>query len=408
MLKINKRPLLILLGCGLVNFALGTLYAWSVFVEPLQSVLNASRSQVSIVFSVAIVSFTITMLFGSPVFRHVRASVVAAGSLLLGATGLVVAAYGMSLPLIILGYGVLFGVAAAFGYNQSLQLVNSELPNHSGLATGFVVGSYAAGSVVFAPVFVFTVRQSGVQMTFLGLALFLLFAAVVSGTLLTRAGVSTAVKHSSGDHGKPATQHRVFFSLWVGFVLSSLSGLMVISHAAGVLSAFGGTPAQIAFGVMLVSIGNVIGRFSAGWLGQHFPLRRAFSIVTGSVTLGLLLLVLFPSIWMSIMILLLVGLVYGANASFYPISVTFYYGREHLANVFGVLVTAWGLAGLIAPWLSGWIFDATGQYIFSILVAAAAALLSSASTLLLPERTKKTGHGDPQQGQAGFVSPNMD
>jgi MFS family permease len=393
--KIRRRSLLVLLSCGLINFALGTLYAWSVFVEPLQIALNANRSQVSVVFSVATISFTLAMLFGSPVIRHIRANIVAMGSLLLGAIGLAIAAFGMSLPLIILGYGVFFGVAASFGYNFSLQLVNSELPNHSGLATGFVVGSYAAGSVVFAPVFVFTVRHSGVQMTFLWLALFLLFAAVVSGSLLSRVGISSALNHSTTNHSKFVTQPRVFLSLWFGFSLSALAALMIISHAAGVISAFGGTPAQIAFGVMIVSVGNVAGRFSAGWLGQHFPVRRVFSIVTVSSSLGLLLLMFSSSVWMATMILLLVGLVYGANASFYPIAVSLYYGREHMAKVFGVLMTAWGLAGLAAPWLAGWIFDATGQYTLAILVAAAAALLSSTATLLLPEQKQKKETATP-------------
>jgi MFS family permease len=400
LLKIKRRPLLILLGCGLINFAIGTFYTWSVFLEPLQAALNVNRSQVSVVFSVATITFTLAMLFGSPVYRRVRPSVIATGSLLLGSTGLAIAAFGMSLPLIILGYGVFFGVAAAFGYNLSLQLVNSELPTHSGLATGFVVGSFAAGSVIFAPIFVYTVRQSGVQTTFFGLALFLLLAAIVSGSLITRAGVSTAVKHFSEDHGKPAKQHRVFFSLWFGFAFSALAGLMVISHAAGIMSAFGGTAAQIALGAMLVSIGNLTGRFSAGWLGQHFPVRRIFPIVTVSASLGCLLLAFLPSVWMAIAMLSLVGLVYGANASLYPISVTLYYGREHLAKVFGVLMTAWGIAGLTAPWLAGLIFDATGQYTYAILAAAAATLISSMATFLLPEQSQERSNRLPGHAKA--------
>ncbi len=52
------------------------------------------------------------------------------------------------------------------------------------------------------------------------------------------------------------------------------------------------------------------------------------------------------------------GLISGA----YPSALGFYYGVVNYGRMMGRLITAWGVAGLLAPWLAGVIFDATGEY----------------------------------------------
>ena len=385
-IKINRRSLLILLGCGLLNFSLGSFYAWSVFVEPLQEALQVSRSQVSSVFSIATICFTLAMLFGSPVYRNVRASTIASGALLVAAVGLAIAARSMTLPMVIVGYGVIFSMANGFGYNLTLQLVNHELREFAALATGIVTACYALGSVVSAPVLVFAIRGTGVWTTLYGLAVFLIAAAIVSGFLLVLAGTTMACPPLPVNREAYSLQPKVFLTLWFGFAFGALAGLMVISHAAGIVSAYGGAPTQIALGAMLVNIGNVTGRFSGGWLSQHFPVRRVLTVVMLSASLVLLVLAFFPVVWVALIVLMLIGFAYGSNGSTYPISVTMYYGRARMAKIFGMLMTAWGIAGLSAPWIAGVVFDSTGQYKYAILVAAIAAFFGSMISLTLPDQ----------------------
>src|SRR5262249_16220853 len=62
-----SRALSRLEGVGVVAaafvlmFALGSLYAWSVFVDPLERELNVSRSTINIVYSLTTTCFTLTM-----------------------------------------------------------------------------------------------------------------------------------------------------------------------------------------------------------------------------------------------------------------------------------------------------------------------------------------------------------
>ncbi|EEG78818.1 MFS transporter [Dethiobacter alkaliphilus] len=382
----KKRPIILIAGCSLLNFSLGSFYAWSVFLEPLQQTLAVSRSEVSAVFSFATICFTLGVLFGAPVYRRVRAAAVASGALLVGALGIAVAAGSMSLPVVIVGYGIIYGIANGVGYNLTLQLINTELQHNTGVATGFVTACYAVGSVVSAPILVYAIEALGVWNTFYALALFLLFAAVIVGMLLVLAGTTMACPPVAVYQDAAPVNNKIFVVLWFGFGLGAMAGLMVIGHAAGIISAYGGAPAQIALGTMFVNIGNVTGRLSGGWLSQHFPARRVLTVVMASAATVLLALAFFPIVWVALVAMLLIGFAYGANACTYPLSVSVYFGREQLAKVFGMLMTAWGIAGLTAPWIAGVIYDGTGQYRYAILVAAAAALAGSIISLVLPEK----------------------
>src|SRR5215510_12406028 len=49
-------------GALSMNFALGTLYAWSVFVAPLEAQFGWKRADTSLVFTVAVIVFALTFV----------------------------------------------------------------------------------------------------------------------------------------------------------------------------------------------------------------------------------------------------------------------------------------------------------------------------------------------------------
>ena len=52
-----RRPWATVAGALLYNPAIGSLYAWSVFVRPLEQATGAGRAEISTVFALAIVCF---------------------------------------------------------------------------------------------------------------------------------------------------------------------------------------------------------------------------------------------------------------------------------------------------------------------------------------------------------------
>src|SRR5262245_59088057 len=150
----------------LVMASIGTLYAWSIFVAPLEAAFGQSRAAISLVFSVATAAFTVGMFAAPWVLPRQTPQTVALLSCLLAAAGLALAA-GDSVWLVILGFGVLFGLANALGYAGSLQVVQQAAPHRAGLFTGIAVASYMLGSVVGSPLLSRLVDLSSYRLAFL-------------------------------------------------------------------------------------------------------------------------------------------------------------------------------------------------------------------------------------------------
>jgi len=64
------------------------------------------------------------------------------------------------------------------------------------------------------------------------------------------------------------------------------------------------------------------------------------------------------------------GLSYGALFSLFPAATADYYGVKKLGVNYGLVFTAWGLAGIIGPLMAGWVVDTTRSYDLSYKVCA--------------------------------------
>lgn len=382
-----NRRYLALGAAAAFNPALGSLYAWSIFLAPLERQLEVPRSALSGVFSVAVVCFTLGMNLAPAAYRWLATPALIAGAALLCAAGLGLAAWAPNIVVLGLGYGVLFGLGAGFGYSVMLQAVNLVLPHRRGLANGFGIGLFALGSILCAPAFGWAVEALGVAATLAGMAALFAVLAVAVAALLGASGVSVQPAGSfrmSGDHEHGAA---LFWVIWVGFLLGAGAGLMAISQAAALVAAYGGAPTLAVLGVTLVAAGNGGGRLAGGWLCDHLPIRRIVMSAHLIAGTALMALALVPSAAVAAAALALVGLSYGLLSGAYPAALGFYYGVHNYGRMLGRLITAWGVAGLLAPWLAGAVFDATGGYRPAVMLACAAAVVAFLVSIALPRQS---------------------
>ena len=95
-------------------------------------------------------------------------------------------------------------------------------------------------------------------------------------------------------------------------------------------------------------------------------------------------LLLFPSAGMAIGAMALACLGYGLLSGSYAASLARYFGPGLFGRMSGRLYTAWGLAGIVGPWVAGAAFDRTGSYTPAIAVAACAMAAGAVLSLALP------------------------
>jgi MFS family permease len=376
-----RHPWRVLVAALPIMVLLGSLYAWSLFLAPLESALGAGRAAVSSVFALATIAFAVSMVIAPALFHRQPASRVALLACLLAAAGLALGGLHRSLLAVQLGSGVLFGVANGIGYGLALQLVNDAFRRRRGLATGAVVAAYALGAVVFAPAFRWGLAGHGPWATLLAMAAVFTAAGGVLWVLLRPIrAVGAPVPRLAGD----AVGGRLFWLLWTGFLCGAAAGLMALGHAAGLAAAYGGPNPAMAAGTALIAAGNAFGRLVSGWLSDHLPVRTILAAAAAIGAAALFALAGWPGPASVLACLALVGLAYGLLAAGYVVATAAYYGADRVAAVFGRLFTAWGLAGLAAPVLAGAVVDRTGDYRLAVVLAAVSALVSAGCALLLP------------------------
>jgi OFA family oxalate/formate antiporter-like MFS transporter len=382
-----RRAWLAATAALVIMVSIGALYAWSVFVAPLEAALGASRSASSAVFSLAVASFTLSMLFGARLYPYARPEGIALATLALAAAGFALAGWGQSIPAVAIGFGGLFGCANGLGYGFSLQVAQQALPHRRGLITGIAVAAYTLGSAAFALLFAWGIRTLGLDATFRATALYMLAVGALAYLLLKAARLQFAEPaRQPASRAAGASGAHVFWILWLGFLLGAFAGVMVLGHAAAIVGSFGGTPQQMALGASLVAAGNGIGRLAGGWLADRMPARRLLSAMMLLAGSALLLILGAPTPAAASAALFTMGAGYGAMAGGYPVVVSQLYGIASVSRVYGRVFTAWGVAGLAGPLLAGVLFDQAHDYRLALLLGGGAALGAGLVCAAIPAR----------------------
>src|SRR5512136_275421 len=144
---------LVALGGTLLMACLGTVYAWSVFLQPLRATFGWSASQATLPFSVAILFLGIgAVLGGRWQDRAGPRPVALTGALLWGganlAAGLGTARLGLAW--LVATYGVAGGLGLGLGYVTPVAAVAKWFPDRRGLGTGLVVMGFGLGAFGYA------------------------------------------------------------------------------------------------------------------------------------------------------------------------------------------------------------------------------------------------------------------
>ncbi|MFT7474551.1 MAG: OFA family oxalate/formate antiporter-like MFS transporter [Verrucomicrobiales bacterium] len=373
----------VLLACSLLSSVLGSIHAYSIFIDPLETVLGVDRWAVSSVYSLALVSLTLAVLFGHRLIRIERARPLVVTVGVMAALGLMIAAEARSIPVLVVGYGVIFGSANGVGYAFCLQVSAAANPHRRGFALGIVTAVYALGAAAAALSLDDVVDEHGHPAALRILGLTIAIAAIVAAALLGHGSTESTERdehHDAIPHPVPGT----LVKLWMAYGLAVFAGLMALGHAAAIVESAGGSLQLGARTVAIAGLMNAAGGILIALLADR--LRSAIFLVGLPVLSSVALLFLFSSSGgaTALVGLAAVALIYGSVIAVYPFVVTQIFGAERYATTYGRVFTAWGLAGLAGPILAGAIFDLTGDYGPALLLAAVAAAASAAVAISLP------------------------
>ncbi|HEX2196995.1 MAG TPA: MFS transporter [Burkholderiales bacterium] len=381
----GQRSAAALLAATVINLPFGTLYAFSVFVKPVEALIGATRAEMSFVFGLATVTLTLGMNFAPQLYRRLPPAVLAIAGGVSSGAGLWLAASATSIAQFALGYGVLFGPGAGVLFIVAQQAVNQTVASSRGLANGYVVSLYPLGAMLGAPILGASILAFGVRPTLAGLGLAVLAACALAGALLRAAGIR--MLDVSAAHAAAGRLGRTFYLLVGVFFLAAAAGLTVLSQAAAIVQAYGGA-AAFAVGATTFITGAVgAARIAGGWLVDHFQAARVGVGAHVCSLAGALMLSVIPSPWTAIFALALIGLGYGIVSGLVAGAIAQYWHRNQYGLVASRLYIAWCAAAVSLPVLAGALFDRTGSYASAVWIAAGINIAGALLALRLPKRT---------------------
>jgi len=384
----RERPWCAVAAATALNTPLGSLYAFSVFLQPLETLLGLSRADLALVFALASAGFGAGMNLAPHVYGLASAPLLVLACAAASTLGIALAATAGGLAQLAIGYGVLFGAGGGAGYILVQQTVNLAVTGRRGLVNGYLVSLYPAGAMIAAPLFGWSVRELGVRATLGGLAAVLAVTGVISAWLIAHSGVTLATATGVVAPGEEERRRPVFWRLWLVFFLAASAGLMVLSQAAGIITAYGGATPLAVYGTTFITGSIAAARLGGGWMADWLAIPTVAASGHAVALAGNMALTLWPGPGVSVLALALVGLGYGLISGVTAAAVAVYWRRALYGRVASRLYIAWCAAAVVLPIIAGRLFDLTQGYGTAVMIAAGGNALGVLVALGLPRQGK--------------------
>ena len=380
-----------------MNLALGTLYAWSVFVAPLEKEFHWKRADTSTVFTIAVVVFALTFIVAGRLQDKFGPFWVSLTGAVLVSLGFFLCAYTSSLTYLFICFGVIGGLGNGFGYATPIPVMSKWFPDKRGLAVGLAVGGYGGGSAVFGPLSAsYLIPHFGWRATFQVLGAIFLVMTVIGAFLLknppagykpagwTPAPSSKAAATTYDFSPGEALRTPTFWFMWIAYAFGCAAGLMVISQLVPFAKSVGIPSITLAsLGLVVGAVGNASGRILSGWMSDHLGRINVLRLMIGISMVAMPILYQVGGNAAALFVMLfIVYWCYGTQLSVNAATAADFWGTKNVGINYGLLFTAWGVAGLLGGRIGGKLFDKYHNYQMAFYTAAVLALIALVAELL--------------------------
>ena len=372
-----------------MNLALGTLYGWSVFVAPLEARFGWKRADTSMVFTIAVIVFALSFVAAGRIQdKYGPLGCSLAGGILVS-LGFYLCAYTTSLNYLYLCFGVIGGLGNGFGYATPIPVMAKWFPDKRGLAVGLAVGGYGAGSAIFGPLAQLKLIPAyGLPTTFRILGAIFLVMTMFGAFLLRTppagyrpAGWTPPVsKTGAAREFTPGEMlgTRTFYLMWVAYALGCSAGLMVISQLVPFAKSVGVTAGALSTMTLVVgAVGSAAGRVLSGWMSDRLGRINVLRVMIGICVVAMPALYAAGSnvaaLYAAVFV---VYWCYGTQVSVNGVAAADFWGLRNAGVNYGILFTAWGVAGTIGPRIGGVLYDRYHNYQAAFYTAAALAFVA--------------------------------
>lgn len=375
------KNVLTVIASFIIMLCIGSVYAWSIIASELIKNHGFSASESQLIFGTLIAIFPLTMILVGHWAEKLKYRHIGYISGLLFFIGYLVASYSQgSFIIILLGIGILAGIATGFGYWVAISSPVQWFPQKKGLITGIAAAGFGLGAVFMSGVSekILSGGKDVLQLLAIIGVVYGLIIVVFSNLLYQ---TPDALK-GKREPIKPSVfiGSPVFKRLFIGIFLGTFSGLLII----GGLNSIGGqsniSSHYLVLGISLFAVANFSGRLVWGFLSDYIGAVLSLFLTLIFQSLAIVFLNLITLNEVTFLILsFFIGFGFGGNFVLFAKETAQEFGVDKLGFIYPYVFMGYAIAGIAGPISGGFLFDLTGTYSYAIFLAA---FLSFAGSLL--------------------------
>ncbi|MBN2457385.1 MAG: OFA family MFS transporter [Sedimentisphaerales bacterium] len=408
---------LVVVGALLIQLCLGAIYAWSVFTPSLVAEpYNFTGKQTQLIFGVGLAAFAVIMVIaGRMQAKFPPRNVAALGGITLGLGYILARFVGTSFIGHLITIGVIGGAGIGLAYVVPIAVGVKWFPDKKGLLSGLAVAGFGFGALLWVKMagsWGQLIANVGVGNTFLiyGIA----FALVVLLGSVWMVNPPTGYKPAGWNPPEVSSEARAngavnlessqmlktgqFFALWFMFITGAMAGLMVIGCIklfgidalvnAGMDKVEASAKAGTAMAVFF-ALANGIGRIAWGTVSDK--IGRKMSLFLMCLFQGIVMLFFYhmgSTVGLLYLGAAIIGFNFGGNFSLFPAATADFFGNKTVGHNYGWVFTAYGVGGIVGPYLGGYFRDAAGgsnieAWAIPFVIAGIASLAAAVVALFL-------------------------
>ena len=378
-------------------------YAWTLFVQPLQTGTGWKLSDIQFAFTLFILFQTwIQPLDGWLIDRLGPRWFISAAGILCG-LGWAGMGYARSLPMLYTLY-CLAGIGAAFVYSGSIGSALKWFKDRRGLASGIMAAGFGGGTALFIPFISSWIASRGYQSTFVATGLFQGAVILAVAQLLRHPTAEAAPARPAGAAATAAApaanvsqlgrrqfttlemlRTPQFYLMYLSFVLMATGGLLVTANAGPMAKSWGLSAAALTLAATLSPMANGASRISWGWVSDRLGRENTMIVAFVLQALCLWAVVAFGARsagWFAFT-LVAVYFTWGEIYSLFPATAGDYFGTKHATSNYAVLYTAKGMASILGGWVGAMLYEQSGSWAMGFYGSAVMALVAAGIAVYL-------------------------
>jgi predicted MFS family arabinose efflux permease len=361
-----RTPGVILASGGIVlTLAMGLRHGFGLFLQPMSADLHWGRESFALAMAVQNLMWGIMQPFAGMVAdRFGTAKVVLAGAVLY-VLGLVTMAHATTPFALVLTCGVLIGTGLS---GVTFSVISGVLgraypPERRSMVLGISAAAGSFGQFAMVPVTQWLLSNFGWYSALLALGGVGLLMGPLAVALVEKRAGAHAFRQSAGEAMREALGHRGYMLLTVGFFVCGFQVVFVGVHLPAYLSDKGMAPHVAVTALALIGLFNIVGTYTAGWLGSRVPRKYILSAIYFGRAVVIALFLWWPLTSASVYAFAVAfGLLWLSTVPPTNSIVASIFGVRYLAMLSGFTFFSHQIGSFLGAWLGGRLYDHTGSY----------------------------------------------